>query len=80
MNTKKADLDKKMAQSIQEIEQAMRDFESSESDLEKISLSVLDRLFEPAFSFPDWNEVQKFHASQVKAKLPRSVEEHGLRN
>ena len=73
LNTKKADLDKKMAQSIQEIEQAMRDFESSESDLEKISLSVLDRLFEPAFSFPDWNEVQKFHASQVKAKLPRSV-------
>ena len=73
MNTQKADLDKKMAQNIAEIKEATVDFEKSERDLEKISLSVLDRLFEPAFSFPDWNKAQQFHASQVKAKLPRSV-------
>ena len=73
LNNKKSDLDKKMAQNIAEIEQATVDFENSERDLEKISLSVLNRLFEPAFSFPDWNNVQQFHASQVKAKLPRSV-------
>jgi DNA sulfur modification protein DndD len=73
LNQQKDDLDKKMSQNIADLEQAKTDFDKSETDLEKISLTVLDRLFNPAFAFPKWDQAQQFHASQVKAKLPRSV-------
>jgi len=72
-NIRKNKLDKKISQTNKELEKAKTRLERSSTDLEKTATSILERLFQPAFSYPEWQEVQEFHASQVKAKLPRSV-------
>jgi DNA sulfur modification protein DndD len=67
------DLDSKISQNSEDLEDAKKQLGISSRELEKRSLSVLNRLFKPAFAYPKWTEVQQYHASQVKAKLPRSV-------
>jgi hypothetical protein len=72
-NVQKNKLDKKISQSNKELDKAKKRLEISSTDLEKTATSILEKLFQPAFSYPEWKEVQEFHASQAKAKLPRSV-------
>lgn len=73
MTDEKNDLDESMAKNKEEYDAAKKAFEQSERDLVTISQSVLNRLFQPAFAHPEWSDIQAFHSSQVKAKLPRSV-------
>lgn len=66
-------MDQKMTQNDGQLERAKELLMTSQKELEKTTLNTLRMLFKPAFSYPNWLEVSKFHDSQVKAKLPRSV-------
>lgn len=46
---------------------------TANGNLTKNTINILKELHNPSFSFPNWEKIQKFHASQNKAKLPRSV-------
>lgn len=66
-------MDEKMAQNDGQLEEAKEHYNASQKDLENATIDTLGILFQPAFSYPKWDDVSRFHDSQVKAKLPRSV-------
>ena len=72
-NTQKQFLDESLSDNKDALETSKKAEAEAKNDLILLSKNVLERLFKPGFSYPDWQGVQKFHSSQVKAKLPRSV-------